>query len=73
MSSADKLQIFLVMKTKHSVHIAVFVVITSDGEVMTPFISPRDLRLNMKAYIVPGGVEPSLIERVAARRPYIWQ
>ena len=32
---------------KNSVHIMVFEVVTSDGDVMVPFI----FRLNMKAYI----------------------
>ena len=36
----------IVMKTKYSVHIIVFGVVTSDGDIVAPFISPHDLRFN---------------------------
>ena len=39
------------MKTKHPVAIMVFEVVTSDGDVLPPFIFPLGLPLNMKAYI----------------------
>ena len=39
------------MKTKYPVHIMVFGVVTSDGDVMPQFILPHSLRLNMEANI----------------------
>ena len=42
---------FIFMKTKHSAHTMVFGIVTTHGDVMSPFIFPRDLRLNPQAYI----------------------
>ena len=53
----------IVMKTKHLVHVMVFGVVTSNGDVLPPFISPHSLRLNIKCL---EEVELSWIERVAA-------
>ena len=39
------------MKTKHPVSIMVFGIVTSDGDVMLPFIFSRGLSLNMETYI----------------------
>ena len=54
-------------------NIEVFGEFINDGDVMLQFIFPRDLRLNMGAYI-EGLVEVVLpwIERVAAGRAYVW-
>ena len=38
------------MKTKRPVHIMVFGVVTSDGDVMPTFIFPHGLTLNTVAY-----------------------
>ena len=40
----------IIMKTKHPVHM-VFEVVTSDGDVMPPFILPYCLTLNKEAFI----------------------
>ena len=39
------------MKNKTLVHIIVFHMVTSDGDVMTPFIFSYGFTLNMKTYI----------------------
>ena len=41
----------IVMKSKHPVHIMVFGLVTSDGDIMPPFIFPHGLRFNTEAYI----------------------
>ena len=38
-------------KTKCPVHIMMFGLVTSDNDIMSPFIFPNGLRLNMEAYI----------------------
>ena len=48
---SDDRIIFILIKTKHSVHIMVFGVVTNDSDLMIPLFFPRGLRLNMEAYI----------------------
>ena len=43
------------MKIKHSVHIMLFVVVTSDGNIMPPFIFPHDQIQHRGLHQVPGG------------------
>ena len=43
--------IFILMKTKHSVHIMVFELFTSNGDVMPPFTIPHRTRFNVEADI----------------------
>ena len=65
--------LLILMKTKHWVHIIVFGVITSDNDVIPPFIFPNGLRLNIKAYIkCLEEVMVSCIKRVTGGRSYIW-
>ena len=40
----------ILMKTKLTDHITMFGVISSDGDVMSPLIFPRNHRINMEAY-----------------------
>ena len=47
----DKKFIIMLIKTKNPVHIMVFRMVASDGDVMSPFIFPHSLRLNTEAYI----------------------
>ena len=54
-----------VIKTKHSVKIKVFGMVTSDSDIMPLFIFPHGLKLHTDSV--------TWIERVAARRPYVWQ
>ena len=42
---------FILMKTKHPVHIIVFGVVTSDDDVMPTFILPHGFTINTEAYI----------------------
>ena len=59
------------MKTKHPVHIMVFGVFTSDGDMSLIF--PHGLTLNKKADIkCLEEVALAWVERVAAERPNIW-
>ena len=44
--------IFILMRSKHPVHIRKFVVVNRDSDVMPPFILTHGLRLNMVAYII---------------------
>ena len=53
----------IVIKLKYLAHIVCFGVVTSDSDVMPPFIFPHSLWLNMEA----------CVKRLAAGRPYIWQ
>ena len=64
----------ILMKTKHPVHIMVFGVVSSDGDIMPPFIFPHGLKLNTEAYIkcLEKVVLPWIVE-VATGRPYVWQ
>ena len=43
--------IFMFMKTKHPVHIMVLEMVTSNGDVMPPFVSQHGFWLNTEAYI----------------------
>ena len=62
------------MKTQHSVLIMMSGVVTSDGDVIPPYIFPRSLRLNAEAYTkCLEYVVPTWIERVVIGRPYVWQ
>ena len=66
--------VVMVMKTKYSVHIMVFGVVTSDSDVMLTFIFPHGLRHNTKAYIkCLEEVQLPWIDSVATGRSYIWQ
>ena len=61
------------MKNKHPVYILVFGIVTSDGDIMPPFITPG-LTLNPEAdikFLVKR--MPVCIERVAAGIPYVSQ
>ncbi|XP_052832535.1 uncharacterized protein LOC128250757 [Octopus bimaculoides] len=69
-----------VIKIKHPLNImkeiftSASIYITSDGDVMLPFIFPHGLRINMEAYIkCLEEVVLSWVKRVAVRRPYVWQ
>ena len=42
----------IVMKTKHSVHIALFGVVTSDSDIIPPLIFPRGLRLKTEMVVL---------------------
>ena len=61
------------MKTKHLVNIMMFGKVTSNDDIMLPFIFPNGIRINMKAYIkcLEEVILP-WIERKAAWKPYIW-
>ena len=66
--------IWILMKTKHPVHIMVFGMVTSNVDIMPPFMFPCNFIHNTEAYIryleevvLPG------IENLAAGRLYIWQ
>lgn len=63
-----------VMKNKYPANIMVFGVVTSDGDVMPPFMFPQGLRLNTDGYIkcLEEVVLP-WIKGVAGERPYAWQ
>ena len=62
------------MKNKHSVHIIVFEVVSSDGDVMPPLIFLPGLTPYTEAYLkcLEEVVLP-WIEIVVAGRPYVWQ
>ena len=64
----------ILMKSKQSIHIMVFGVVTCNGDIMPPFIFPHDHTLNMEVYIknLKEVVLP-WIKRVAAAKPYDWQ
>ena len=52
----------------------VFGVVTSDGNVMLPFIFPHSIRFNTEAYIkCLEKVVQLWIEMVATGRLYVWQ
>ena len=59
------------MKTKYPVHITMFGVVISDGDVKLPLIFLHGLRLNTEAYIKY--LEELVPPWVAAGRPYVWQ
>ena len=64
----------IVLKIKHPVHIVVFGVVTSDGDVILPFIFLHGLRFNTLTYIMY--LEAVVLpwnERMAAGRSYVWQ
>ena len=64
--------IFLIMKTKHSVHIMVFGVVKSKSDVMPPFISPHNLMLSREVYIkCLVEVELPWIEWLVAKRLHL--
>ena len=65
----SKQDVLIGIKIKLSVHIKVFVLITSDGDIMLPFNFHKasDSKQSPKEVMLPK------IERVAAGRPYIWQ
>ena len=66
--------VLIVMKNKHPAHILVFGVVTSDDDLMLPFNFSHGLTINTEAYIkFLEEVVLAWIERVAARRLYIWQ
>ena len=64
----------ILMKTKHSMYIKVFRVVTNDSDIMAPFIFLYGLRLNMEACIkcLEEVVLP-WIKRIAAGRHYVLQ
>ena len=47
---SEKRFIFILLKTKYSLHLVVFGVVISNGDVLPPFIFPHDLRLNTEVY-----------------------
>ena len=57
---------FILMKTKYPVHIMVFGVVSRNRDIMSLFIFPHGLRLNIKCL---EEVMLPYIERVAAGRP----
>ena len=57
------------MKTKHPTYMMVFGAVFSDGEMKALLIFLRSLKLNTKAYIVPGGGSAAL----PAGRPNVWR
>ena len=62
------------MKTKHSVLIFMFGLVTSDGHVMPPFMMSHGPRLNRATYVKC--LEEVVLlwtEKVASRRLYFWQ
>ena len=62
--------IFILIKTKHPIHIMMFRVVTSNDNVMTPFIFPHDVTLKPQAYIkYLEKVVLSWIKREGAGRP----
>ena len=66
--------IFTLLKTKYPVQMIALWMVTSNGNVLPPFIFPNGLKLNIKAYTKSLEKEvPLWIKRVAARRPFIWQ
>ena len=61
-------------KAKHAVHIMVFGVVRSNGNVMSQFTFPHYLRLNMEAYDkCLEELVLSWMKRMTAEGPYIWQ
>ena len=61
--------VLTVMKTKHPIHIMMFGMVTSDSDVMPPFIFPHHFRLNAEAYVkCLEKVILTWIERVVAGR-----
>ena len=66
--------ISILVKTKHPVHVTEFVEVTSDDNILHPFIFPHSFRLNSQADIkYLEDVVLIWIKRVAPGRPYIWQ
>ena len=63
----------IMMKSKHPIHIMMFKVVTSNGDVMPSFIFPHALRLNTEAYIKCLKEVVFWIKRMDAGRPYVWQ
>ena len=43
--------VLILMKTKYQVHIRAFGMVTSNGDLIPPFIFPYGIRLNKEAYI----------------------
>ena len=74
---------FILMKTKHPVHIVVFGVVTSDSDVILAFIFPHGLRFNtslkeeephgLRLFKCLEVVVLLWIENVAAGRCLVWQ
>ena len=65
--------ISILMKTKHLVHVMVFGVVSSDGNIMNPFIFPHGLILNANTDIkCLEEVVLYWIEREVDGRSYIW-
>ena len=67
------LSLLFMKKTKHPVHIIVFAVVTSNGDIMPPFVFLHGFKLNTEAYIK--SMEEIVlfwIERVAAGRFCVW-
>ena len=63
-----------VMKTKFSVTVTVFGVISSEGHIMPPHIFEVSLKVNTKAYLdVLKSVVISWCNQVAGGRPWLWQ
>ena len=54
--------IFILMKTKHPVHIMVFEMVSGDSDVMLPFIFQNCLRLNTGQHKVPEGGNVALYQ-----------
>ena len=53
------------METKHLVHIIMFGLVTSDGDIGKPFIFLHDLRFNTNAYqVLRGGSSAPNLEGV---------
>ena len=64
--------IFILIKSIPPVPFVNFGIVTSDGDVMPPFIFPHGFIFNTKAYIkCLKKVELTWIEGMAAGRPYI--
>ena len=65
--------IFILMKTRHLIHILEFREVTGDSNAMLPFIFPDGLSPNTESEIkcLEQGGTP-LIEKVAAGRHYVW-
>ena len=52
-STLSPQDVLILTKNQHQVHIKVFDVITSDGDIMPPFLFLHNIKLNMEAYIMP--------------------
>ena len=71
---SDERFLFILMKTKHSVHIMMFRVFTSNDDVIPSSIVPHGFTLNTESYFkCLYKVVLSCTERVASRRPYVCQ